>query len=139
MTQVTPASIAYVATQVLAFILLSVLFLTTCQVRFALSSSPVFSRTDTTTDSETFYLSILDLFEDPEEQDEVRNLLSWWNRYVSICRNVLMCRVNILSSQIFPTYSTGRRPASQNSALARIKAKRALLRGLGNESSAGGV
>jgi hypothetical protein len=51
------------------------------QVRFALSSSPVFSRTDTVTDSERFYNSVLDLFEDVEEQQEVDQLLSWWNRY----------------------------------------------------------
>lgn len=52
------------------------------QVRFALTSSPVFSRSDTVTDSETFYSSILDLFDDPEEKEEVAGLLAWWNRYV---------------------------------------------------------
>jgi hypothetical protein len=51
------------------------------KVRFAISSSSVFSRTDTTTDSETFYHSLLDLFEDPEESKEVDDLLTWWNRY----------------------------------------------------------
>jgi hypothetical protein len=51
-------------------------------MRFALSSSPVFSRMDTVTDSERFYNSILDLFEDADEKEEVDNLLMWWNRYV---------------------------------------------------------
>jgi hypothetical protein len=51
------------------------------QVQFALSSSPVFSRTDTVTDSERFYNSILDLFKDVEENEEVNDLLLWWNRY----------------------------------------------------------
>jgi hypothetical protein len=51
------------------------------QVRFALTSSPVFSRTDTATDSERFYNSILDLFEDPNEQADLHELLLWWNRY----------------------------------------------------------
>jgi hypothetical protein len=50
------------------------------QVRFALSSSPVFSRTDLATDSERFYNSVLDLFEDPDEQEEVNELIFWWNR-----------------------------------------------------------
>ena len=50
------------------------------QVQFALSSSPIFSRTDTATDSEHFYNSTLDLFSDPEEQEEVNDLLTWWNR-----------------------------------------------------------
>jgi len=40
----------------------------------------VFSRTDTTTDSETFYTSILDLLEDDDEKEEVKELLTWWNR-----------------------------------------------------------
>ncbi|KAG1861371.1 hypothetical protein C8R48DRAFT_748358 [Suillus tomentosus] len=65
MGSVTIASMAYIATQ----------------VRFALSSSSVFSRTNTTTDSETFYHSLLDLFEDPDESTEVDELLTWWNRY----------------------------------------------------------
>jgi len=94
MTQVTPASIAYIATQ----------------VRFALSSSPVFSRTDTATDSETFYNTILDLFEDAKEQKEVNDILSWWNQ------------------QIFPSYSSAGRPVCKNSALARIKEKRSELK-----------
>jgi hypothetical protein len=50
------------------------------QVRFSLSSSPVFSRTDTATDSERFYNSVLDLFEDVEEKEEVNDLVAWWNR-----------------------------------------------------------
>jgi hypothetical protein len=40
----------------------------------------VFSRTDTTTDSETFYTSVLDLLEDEDEKEEVKELLIWWNR-----------------------------------------------------------
>ncbi|KIM77880.1 hypothetical protein PILCRDRAFT_824854 [Piloderma croceum F 1598] len=101
MTQVTPASIAYLATQ----------------VRFALSSSPVFSRTDTVTDSERFYNSMLDLFEDVEEKEEVNDLLTWWNR------------------QIFPAYSSARRAVCKNSALARIKAKRLEQKALQPSSS----
>ena len=86
MSKVTLPSIAYVATQVGYF--------TTCvtsesltlvnQVRFSLSSSPVFSRTDTVTDSEKFYNSVVELFDDPEELEEINELLAWWNRYVGI-------------------------------------------------------
>ncbi|KAG1873144.1 hypothetical protein F4604DRAFT_1880995 [Suillus subluteus] len=89
MISVTIASIAYIATQ----------------VRFALSSSSVFSRTDTTTDSETFYHSLLDLLEDTEESLEVDELLTWWN------------------CQIFPTSSAAKRPISANSALSKIRQK----------------
>ncbi|KIJ12184.1 hypothetical protein PAXINDRAFT_83251, partial [Paxillus involutus ATCC 200175] len=60
---VTKASIAYVATQA-------------C---FALNFTQVFSRTDLITDSERFYNSILELLEDPDERDEVEQLMVWWN------------------------------------------------------------
>ncbi|KAG1849747.1 hypothetical protein F4604DRAFT_1593276 [Suillus subluteus] len=93
MNSVTLASIPYIATQ----------------VRFALSSSSVFSWTDTTTDSETFYHSLLDLLEDPEEYKEVDELLIWWNR------------------QVFPTSSAAKRCISANSALSKIRQKRIAL------------
>ncbi|KIM71939.1 hypothetical protein PILCRDRAFT_16592 [Piloderma croceum F 1598] len=64
MTWVTPASIAYIATQ----------------LHFSLLSSPVFSRTDTAMDSERFYGSILDLLDDADEAEEVGDLLMWWNQ-----------------------------------------------------------
>jgi hypothetical protein len=54
------------------------------QVRFALSSSPVFSRTDTVTDSEFFYNLVVDLLEDESEREEVADLLKWWNRCGSL-------------------------------------------------------
>ena len=47
-----------------------------------LTSSPVFSQTDTTTHSESFYNTILDLFKDVDELEEVNELLTWQNRYV---------------------------------------------------------
>ncbi|KAG1882190.1 hypothetical protein F4604DRAFT_1921918 [Suillus subluteus] len=59
----------------------SVTYITTL-VRFALCSLSVFSRTDTATDSETFYHSLLDLMEDPDEKGEVIDLLVWWNRQI---------------------------------------------------------
>ncbi|KAH6890794.1 hypothetical protein BKA70DRAFT_1234416 [Coprinopsis sp. MPI-PUGE-AT-0042] len=64
MKTVSNASLAYIATQ----------------VRFALTASPTFSRTDHETDSEKFYNSVLRLLEDPEEWDEVKLLLGWWDR-----------------------------------------------------------
>ena len=50
------------------------------KVRFALSSSSVFSRTDKICDSERFYNSLLELLYDADEQKEVEELLTWWNR-----------------------------------------------------------
>ncbi|KAG1842301.1 hypothetical protein C8R48DRAFT_751100 [Suillus tomentosus] len=62
------------------------------------------------TDSERFYNSILDIFEDPDEKQEVDDLAVWWNR------------------QIFPSYSTAQCPLVKNSALARIREKRAQIK-----------
>ncbi|KAG1874272.1 hypothetical protein C8R48DRAFT_567448, partial [Suillus tomentosus] len=92
MKSVTKGSLAYIATQ----------------VRFALSSSSVFSRTDTVTDSENFYHSILDLLDDPDEDEEVTDLLTWWTR------------------RVFPN-SCSQRTISKNSALSKIRARRAAL------------
>ncbi|TEB18192.1 hypothetical protein FA13DRAFT_1649581, partial [Coprinellus micaceus] len=63
MKAVTVASLAYVATL----------------VRFALTSSAVFSRNDRVTDSERFYRSIIDFLELPSEKREVDALMKWWN------------------------------------------------------------
>ncbi|KAG1850272.1 hypothetical protein C8R48DRAFT_750143 [Suillus tomentosus] len=62
------------------------------------------------TDSERFYNSILEIFEDPDEKQEVDDLTVWWNR------------------QIFPSYLTAQRPLIKNSALARIQEKRAQMK-----------
>jgi hypothetical protein len=114
MTSVTRASIAYVATQVGDVILIPKLQTARrcLQVRFSLSSASIFCRTDKETDSETFYTSLVELFEDPEEQDEVKDMLTWWNR------------------QIFPSFSTSKRVIPANSVYFKMKAKRAALNSL---------
>lgn len=63
-------------------LLVLMLSLHALKVRFALCSSPVFSRTDLVTDSERFYNSLMEVLEDPAESIEVAVLLVWWNRYV---------------------------------------------------------
>lgn len=50
------------------------------QVRFALSSASMFSRTDRATDSEGFYELLIEVLEDPDEYVEVADLLKWWNQ-----------------------------------------------------------
>ncbi|KAG1818904.1 hypothetical protein EV424DRAFT_1323551, partial [Suillus variegatus] len=76
---------------------------------FILSSS-VFSQTDTITDSENFYHSILDLLEDPDESEEVGKLMIWWTRWV------------------FPNSSSSQCSISKNSVLSKIREKCAALR-----------
>ncbi|KAG1762159.1 hypothetical protein EV702DRAFT_1183121 [Suillus placidus] len=98
MKSMTKGSLAYIATQ----------------VRFSLSSSSVFSRTDTVTDSENFYHSILDLLEDPDKTEEVADLMTWW------------------TWRIFPNSSSSQQSISKNSALFKIQEKCAALRALAN-------
>ncbi|KAG2345993.1 hypothetical protein BDR05DRAFT_974830 [Suillus weaverae] len=91
MNSVTIASIAYIATQV--------------RLHHTFCSSSVFSRTDTATDSETFYHSLLDLLEDPDKSREVSELLMWWN------------------CQVFLTSAAAKQPITANSALSKIRQK----------------
>jgi hypothetical protein len=136
MTQVTAASIAYIATQVLCWITwCHALWWKLLKVRFALSSSPVFSRTDTVTDSERFYTTVLDLFDDIDEMEEINELLTWWNRYELFFGWFFSSHIWQCYSQIFPSYSSAKRPVSKNSALARIKQKRAELRSIALNTS----
>ncbi|KAG1787079.1 uncharacterized protein HD556DRAFT_1434526 [Suillus plorans] len=98
MKSVTRGSLAYISTQ----------------VQFSLSSSSIFSRTDTVTDSEIFYHSILDLLEDPYESEEVGDLMMWWTH------------------RVFPNSSSSQRSISKNSALSKIREKRAALQAVTN-------
>jgi hypothetical protein len=100
------------------------------EVRFALSSSSVFSRTDTVTDSENFYHSILDLLEDPDESEEVVDLMTWWTRFVIDL--VINCTLTPWHRRIFPNSSSSQRDVSKNSALSKIREKRAALQARAN-------
>ena len=83
MTHVTPASIAYVAMLVSV-----VLFLIRSsspkpvddQVRFVLGSATCFSRKDTISDSERFYITVYEFLTAPEERQNVGELLQWWDQ-----------------------------------------------------------
>ncbi|RDB18541.1 hypothetical protein Hypma_000280 [Hypsizygus marmoreus] len=66
MKSVTPSSLAYITTQ----------------VRFALTSASQFFRSDTITDSERFYLTLLETLEDVRERENVQDLLGWWNKKI---------------------------------------------------------
>lgn len=123
MSKVTKASIAYAATHV-STSSSYISHLDKRQVRFALSSASVFSRTDKITDSECFYNSILSLLDQPAERGDVAELLLWWNRW---CRalNLLFLILTSDYSQVFPKSLPARRAIDAASPLARIAAKRA--------------
>jgi hypothetical protein len=67
----------------LSFTFMEVSFISTdvfFQVRFALSSALVFTRSDTAFDSVRFYNSLMAFLEDPDEEEEVNELLVFWNQ-----------------------------------------------------------
>jgi hypothetical protein len=101
-----------------------------------MTSVAAFCRSDSETDSETFYTSCLELFEDPEEQDEVQELLTWWNRFVPFHHIPLISGINSQRSQIFPSFSNPQKSIPANSAYARIKERRAALKALAASSAA---
>ena len=65
-------------------------FIAPAQVRFALSSSATFTWSDTITDSERFYNSILQFLEDLDEKIEVDALLVWWNQQVQFASHLYL-------------------------------------------------
>jgi len=86
------------------------------------------------TDSERFYTSILELFDDVEEKNEIDDLLTWWNRYVCHCRSISYNSLLFSYSQIFPNYLSGGRAICKNTALARIRQKRMEQRAIADGS-----
>ncbi|KAG1846651.1 hypothetical protein F4604DRAFT_1594912, partial [Suillus subluteus] len=91
MKSVTKGSLAYIATQ----------------VQFSISSSSVFSCTDTVTDSKNFYHSILNLLEDPDEIQEVTNLMMWWTWSIMqfTFSSIELTYVTVGFFQILPAHS----------------------------------
>ena len=87
----------------------------------------MFSRTDTTTDSEKFYTSILELLEDPQESREVNELFVWWNRWLPLPYIGITTADWLWDRQIFPAYSSAQRTITKDSALAKIQARRRAL------------
>ena len=81
-------------------------------------------------DSERFYNTVLDLFDDVEELTEVNDLMTWWNRYAISFVLFYFGHSSCFYSQIFPNYSSARHAICKTSALARIKQKRSELRDL---------
>ena len=103
-----------------------------------LSSSSVFRSTRTTTDSELFYNTVLDFLDDPDEKPSVDELLDWWNWSVHIWlpASRVPFQADGSYSQIFPGHmtrvraisNTSARAISKNSALAKLKEKRAAMK-----------
>ena len=71
----------------------------------------------------------MEFLDHPDENDDVGDLLNWWNWYV-----FLMCfskelfeEVDAsLNSQVFPSYVTREHGVTKQSALAKLKEKRVL-------------
>ena len=89
------------------------------------ASASTFSRTDTVTDSERFYTSLLYMLEDERESCEVELLIAWWNRYAKQFLR-LQKKSTFLCRKIFPHSSPESVLAPvEGSALDRIRQRRA--------------
>ena len=95
-------------------------------MRFVLGSATCFSRKDTVSDSEKFYLTVYEFLTNPLERQNVGELLQWWNRYViSTCHLPLFYALTVLSDrQVFPNNITAHFVPAETSALARLLALR---------------
>jgi len=92
------ASLAYVVTQVHLAVMFHCYATDHLAAPFALSSSSVFCRTDTTTDLEGFYDSVLDFLDDSDEKNDIHELLDWWNWWVQQLGFEFCFQVNALIS-----------------------------------------
>ena len=97
------------------------------KVCFALSLSLVFSHMDKICDSEYFFNSLLELLYNPEEQKEVKELLSWWNQWAFAEILLYLCHLTctLWFSQVFPNYSNGNWTTSSTWVSSEIKQRRA--------------
>jgi hypothetical protein len=129
MKSITKGSLAYIATQARSKLNTPYFFWPFIKVQFSLSLSSVFLRTDTVMDSKNFYHSILYLLEDPEESEEVGNLMMWWTWFM-IHLIKLELQSNTLYSRVFPNSSLLQHSISKNSVLSKIWEKRAALQEL---------
>ena len=87
----------------------------------------MFCRSDTSTDSERFYVSVLDFLDDPEEKDEVDDLLNWWNWYVIYNWHIYCVSDLVRDSQVFPSHVKRTRGVTKGGALASLRGRRQAL------------
>ena len=74
--------------------------------------------------NEEFYQSLLDFVDDPQEEDEVKELLDWWNKYAFLASNDAHTN-DRYDSLIFPSQAfVGRKQVPSTSALAALRARR---------------
>ena len=80
-------------------------------------SAEVFKWDDREVEWMGFYNSIMNFLENPEEEEEVSNLLWFWNQYASVTPVVGGFNMLIDNRQVFPTYSTSKIHITKSSAL----------------------
>ena len=74
--------------------------LTFHQVRYSLSSATSFTVADKAQGFEAFYTTLYDLLLHPDEQTDVKELLNWWNMWVTAV--VFVLRLSLLRRKLYP-------------------------------------
>ena len=94
-----------------------------------LGSATCFSRKDTVSDSEKFYITVYEFLTNDLEKQNVGELLEWWDRYVSVISPCSLCLLLLhrvlYYRQVFPNHITALLVPPETSALARLLAMRA--------------
>ena len=104
-------------------------FIATIWVRFTLSLSLVFTRSDSNCDSIRFYNTMVTFLEDPDEEEEVSELLLFWNQWAP---SLMLFKFHHTNESdcldqnrlIFLGYLSSKMPITKDSALARLKQRR---------------
>ena len=92
-------------------------------------------------DTTQFYWHIVNTLEDDDFEDDVKDLLAWWDRCVSRFLHIVFCLIGLYDSRIFPANHEGldHMPdyeAMDTDSLALLKAQKAAKRRvLGNATN----
>jgi hypothetical protein len=87
----------------------------------------VFCRSDTLTDSERFYVTVLEFLDDPEERADVDDLLNWWNWCVIYIIDISIMWLTLVNSQVFPSHVKRTQGVTKGGALASLRGRRQAL------------
>ena len=127
MTKINPASLAYIATQVFLQHHCLEIKLTVAAIkhRYSLYYQQHLSSWEQIQKLTQDGFILLEFFEDPEEQEDINQLLLLWNQYTTLFPWWLSQQWLMNFRLVFPAHSSSKALIMKDSALAQLKWKRA--------------